>query len=369
MSLERKLKRKMKRNCDMSKRFWIATALAVVASVGWPLLGVAVAQTPVHSLSEIRPLPGAPNLNPTSNGHTIHIMPTVQGAGALAKARALAPLSGGPLVYHGGPIMRRGSLFAIFWIPPTLQNGGPTGMSTAYQNLQTRLLADYTANGIDNNNVQYYQILGSTKSYIKNIAGLNLSNGLAGVFVDHSPYPASGCSDLATPGNCITDAQIRAEIQKVIPLAGWASGPNSMFLLYTSSGEGSCTTSGSTSCAYVQYCAYHGSIGTSPATIYANLPFGNLSVCQVPGTPSPNGDPVADAVTDVASHEISESITDPQLNAWFDSLGNEIGDICNFNYGTNSWDAGHANQQWGGNFYEVQQEFDNHTNSCVQLGP
>src|SRR5260370_4637021 len=45
-----------------------------------------------------------------------------------------------------------------------------------------------------------------------------LANGLAGVFVDNSPYPASGCTDIATPGNCITDAQIQAEIRKVIAL-------------------------------------------------------------------------------------------------------------------------------------------------------
>jgi hypothetical protein len=355
---------------SMSKGFWIAAGFAVVASVGWRLLDVAAAQTPVHSLSEIKPLPGAPNLNPTSKGHTIHIMPTVQGARALAKARALAPLSGGPLTYHGtGPIMRRANFFAIFWIPPTLQNGGPTGMSVAYRNLQTRLLADYTANGIDNNNVQYYEILGSNKAYIQNAAGLQLASGLAGVFVDNSPYPASGCTDAATPGNCITDAQIQAEIQKVIPLAGWASGTNRMFLLYTSSGEGSCFNASSTSCAYTQYCAYHSFIPTSAPIIYANIPFGNLSVCQNPGQPSPNGDAVADAVTDVASHEMTEAITDPMLNAWFDSSGNEIGDICNFDYGPNGWDAGLANQQWGGHFYEVQREFDNHTNTCVQLGP
>jgi len=359
----------------MSKRFWIATALAVVASVGWRLLDVAVAQTlppaaPVHSLSQIKPLPGAPNLNPTSHGHTVHIMPTVQGARALAKARALAPLSSGPpLVYHGGPIMRRTNLFAIFWIPPTLQNGGATGMSVAYQNLQTRLLADYTANGIDNNNVQYYEIVGSTNSYIKNAAGVQLPNSFAGSFVDTSPYPASGCTDTFTPGNCITDAQIQAEIQKVMLAKGWTSGKNKMFLLYTSSGEGSCVGA---FCAYTDYCAYHSFIGTtSPPIIYANMPFGNLSVCQVPGTPSPNGDAVADAVASIATHEITEAITDPLLNAWFDSSspGNEIGDICNFNYGANGWDGGLANQQWDGHFYEVQMMFDNHTNTCVQLGP
>ena len=107
---------------------------AVVAAVGWPLLDVAVAQTlppaaPVHNLSETKPLPGAPNLNPKSNGRTVHLMPTVQGARALAKARALAPLDAGPLVYRaGGSIMQRAKLYAIFWIPAALQNGGSTGM-------------------------------------------------------------------------------------------------------------------------------------------------------------------------------------------------------------------------------------------------
>jgi hypothetical protein len=358
----------------MGKRFWIATSLAVVASVGWPLLDVAVAQTlppaaPVHSLSQIKPLPGAPNLNPTSNGHTVHIMPTVQETRALAKARALARLSGGPLVYHGGPIMRRANFFAIFWIPPTLQNGVSTGMPVAYQNLQTRLLADYTGHGIDNINTQYYQILGTTKSYIQNAAGLQLANGLAGVFVDNSPYPASGCTDAATPGNCITDAQIQAEIQKVIPLAGWTSGRNKMFLLYTSNGEGSCMGA---FCAYTDYCAYHGFIGTSPPIIYANIPFGNLSACQNPGQLSPNGGAVADAVMSIASHEISEAITDPLLNAWFDSSGNENGDLCNFDYGVNTWTSlapNDANQMWNGNFYELQREWDNHVGGCVQLGP
>jgi len=226
----------------MSKRFWIAAGVAVVAAAGWPLPDVAVAQTlppaaPVHNLSEIKPLPGAPNLNPKSNGRTVHLMPTVQGARALAKARALAPLAGGPLAYRGGPVMQRAKLYAIFWIPAALQNGGTTGMSVAYQNLQTRLLADYTAHGIDNINTQYYQVVGGTATYIQNAAGVILTSGLAGFTVDNAPYPASGCSDTATPGNCITDAQIQAEIQRVMALKGWTSGPNKMFLLYTSSGE------------------------------------------------------------------------------------------------------------------------------------
>jgi hypothetical protein len=71
----------------------------------------------------------------------------------------------------------------------------------------------------------------------------------------------------------------------------------------------------------------------------------------------------------VASHEISESITDPLLDAWFTAQGNEIGDLCNFDYGTNTWDEGAANQNWSGHFFELQQEFDNHVSACVQVGP
>jgi hypothetical protein len=352
----------------MSKKFWTTAGFVVVAAVGWPLPDVAVAQTlppaaPVNNLSEIKPLPGAPNLNPTSRGHTAHIMPTVQGASALAKARGLAPPDTGPLLYHGGPIMRNPALYAIFWLPPALQNGGPTNFPLHNAIVNFGLLGNYPSHGIDNINTQYFQIVGSTTTYILN------AGSLGGYAIDTSPYPASGCPDSATPGNCITDAQIQAEIQKVMSSKGWTGGLNNIFVLYTSSGEGSCFDSGGTSCAYTQYCAYHSFIGTSPPTIYANMPFGNLTVCQVSGTPSPNGDALADAVASTASHEISEAITDPLLNAWFTALGNENGDLCAYNYGTNTWDAGLANQQWNGNFYELQQEFNNHAAACTQVGP
>ena len=197
------------------------------------------------------------------------------------------------------------------------------------------LLVDYPFHGIDNINTQYFQTVGPTTTYILN------AGGFRGFAVDTSPYPASGCTDSLTPGNCITDAQIKAEIQKVMLSKGWTGGLNNQFLLYTSSGEGSCFDPSSTSCAYTQYCAYHGSIGTSPPIIYSNIPFADhLNDCQNAGQPSPNGDPVADAATDVASHEISESITDPLVNvnsAWFTALGNENGDLCRFNFGTNTW--------------------------------
>ena len=105
------------------------------------------------------------------------------------------------------------------------------------------------------------------------------------------------------------------------------------------------------------------------------MPFGEPSVCQISGTPSPNGDAAADTVMTATSHEMTEAITDPLLNAWFTAQGDEIGDLCNLMYGTNTWDSNKANQLWNGNFYELQMEYSNHSNlaptsgGCVQVGP
>ena len=293
--------------------------------------------------------------------HGIHILPTMAGAAA----RAEAGLALGPLVYHTGGVVMTGSVttYAIFWVPAHLQNGGATGMPAHYQTVQKNLLTDYPGHGIDNNNTQYYQISGAT-TYIQN------RGSLGGSYVDTSAYPASSCTDTFTPGNCLTDLQIQAEIQKVMGLNGWTGGLSKMFVLFTSSGEGSCFDSSSTSCAYTAYCAYHGffNIGSTPV-IYSNEPYGNTSVCQSAGVPTPSGDAVADAAATSASHELTEAITDPELNAWFTSSGSEIGDLCAYNYGVNTWDSAKANQMWNGRFYELQTEYDNHAGKCVQVGP
>ena len=83
------------------------------------------------------------------------------------------------------------------------------------------------------------------------------------------------------------------------------------------------------------YCGYHSAMvsGVPAPIIYANEPYGDLSVCQLPSIPSPNGDAVADAAASTASHEVTESITDPFASAWFTSQGNEIGDLCAYSYG------------------------------------
>jgi hypothetical protein len=334
--------------------------------------GVQVA--PAQDLASV-PVPrGAPRLTLTRpGGKPVHIFPTVSGA---ETGRSLPFADTGPLLYHsGGSIMPTVTVFPIFWVPAHLQNGGATSMSTDYQRVQEFLAFRYPGHGIANNNTQYYQVIGGNVTYIQN------AGGYVGAAVDHIAYPPSACVDSVTPGNCIIDSQIQAEVARVINSAHLSAGLNRIFLLYTSSGEGSCVTSASRDCAYIAYCAYHGNftLGGVPV-IYGNEPFGFPSICQASGTPSPNADPAADTAASTASHEITEAITDPLLNAWQTAQGSEIGDLCAYIYGTNTWISNHgipANQFWSGTtfaFFELQEEFDNHQRAlgnpgCVQIGP
>jgi hypothetical protein len=261
--------------------------------------------------------------------------------------------------------MTNPTIYAIFWDPPNLQTGAATEMSVAYQPILKKMLRDYFAHGIDNNNTQYFQTIGTT-TYIHN------TGTWGGAFVDTSPYPASGCTDLLTPGNCLTDIQLHHEIRKVMALKGWTAGINHLFVLFTSQGEGSCVDSSNTACSYIRYCAYHSAFFNAVGNpiVYANEPYGDLTHCQLPNTPSPNSDPLADAAASIASHEVTESITDPlPPNGWMTAAGNEIGDLCAYNYGSMTWDSGNANQMWNGDFYVLQQMFDNHVGGCVQVGP
>jgi len=314
------------------------------------------------SLASLTMLAQQSPLRISDGSQSAHIFPSVPHHASLA-----ALLSDpGPLNYNGGPVMTSAKTYAIFWVPATLQTGAATSLTAHYQTVQKNFLGDYAAHTLAANDAQYYQTIAGKTTYIKDVGAFG------GFYVDTNPYPASGCSDSVTPGNCITDAQLEAEIQRVMTLKGWTGGLGNIFFVYTSTGEGSCFDSSGSSCAYTQYCAYHSYFTntlTSQVVVYGNEPFANTTYCQVPGTPSPTSDPTADAAANVTSHELTEAITDPELDAWFTSQGNEIGDICAWNYGTNTWKSGGANQMWNGRFYELQLEFDNHAGGCVQVGP
>ena len=299
------------------------------------------------------------SLSVSNGNHAVHIFPSVMHGpiGMISDP--------GPLLYNGGPVMTSTKAYAIFWVPPKLQNGTATSLTAHYQTVQKNLLGDYPGHTLGSNNTQYSQTIAGKTTYVKD------TGSLGGFYVDTNPYPASGCTDGVTGTNCITDAQLQTEIERVMTLKSWTGGLGNIFFVFTSTGEGSCFDSTGGTCAYTAYCAYHGAFTNSSnqVVVYGNQPYADTSFCQVPGTPSPNADAPADAAATVLSHELTEAITDPELNAWFTAQGNEIGDLCAWTYGTNSWKSATANQMWNGHFYELQLEYDNHAGGCTQLGP
>ncbi len=121
------------------------------------------------------------------------------------------------------------------------------------------------------------------------------------------------------------------------------------------------------------YCAYH----TSSTAIVAgkNIRFalvpdpgntcggcdGNIAVYGQ--TVTPNGDQGADEMTDSIMHELSETVTDPQLTAWFTAGGEENGDLCNYTYGTpltpGPSNGATANVLMNGHYYLIQKIWTN----------
>jgi hypothetical protein len=273
------------------------------------------------------------------------------------------------LTYHGGPVMQlKSQTYAIFWEPPTLQDGSSAPVSSTYNSLLKRYFKDVGGSGLYNINTQYYQTINGPTEYIVN------NSPFQAAWVDTSPYPVAGCNDPQTnPENCLSDAQIQAEVKKARKANGWGSGSKREFFVFTAPGEGSCVSG---ICAFDDYCAYHSSFltGGGAKVIYANMPYGSTPISGYPGGVCtsrgtfPNNR-AADIEISITSHEHMEAVTDFDGNAWFDGSGNENGDKCAYNYGTVNLDGNKANVQWNGHYYLVQQEWDNQVTACRLTGP
>jgi hypothetical protein len=117
------------------------------------------------------------------------------------------------------------------------------------------------------------------------------------------------------------------------------------------------------------FCAYHGSVVFNDIghILFTVEPYQNVPGCQV-ASPSPNGS-LVDSTASVLSHETFETITDPDLDAWWSDVslieqGAEIGDICE--------PVGNGAGQFldptfivGGKNYKIQLEYSNKFHGCT----
>jgi len=266
-----------------------------------------------------------------------------------------------------GRVMRTNAAYAIYWVPsgPTACDGSPCHVSPNYQTLIDRYLTDVAAASGETDNVyatdtQYYDSAGAI-AYQSTFGGSNL---------DRSSFPVSGCDD-GVDAVCLTDQQLRTEIENVLSTNNWHPGATTMFFIMTPEGVGSCFQPGDASAPNQEctspggYCAYHSAFfapGGEPV-IYANEPYdATIKGCfsAKTGQGKPNGDD-ADVEINTISHEQNEAITDPWGDAWYAADGDEVADLCGWNFGPPIGTVGGQpyNQVINGHDYSLQQEWSN----------
>ncbi len=193
---------------------------------------------------------------------------------------------------------------------------------------------------------QYYS--GGTPSYISN-----------------SVLPGGSTTSTYVPSNPtnLIDSDILGIVQAAINGHSLPLDPNGIYFVLTAPGVGE------SSGFLTTYCGWHTAAFFNNTWVkYAFVgDGGNNSGCSAQFGNSPNGDPPVDAMISVIAHELSETVTDPLINAWYDTNGQEIGDKCAWNFGTifAAPNGSNANITLGSRDFLIQQEFSNASDSCV----
>jgi hypothetical protein len=220
--------------------------------------------------------------------------------------------SGGPAVdnqrilYHGGPVVTGLPNIYFIWY-------GTTSSSTM------TVLTD-AARGLTNSSwaridLSYHDASGTPAS--------------SGFVLKQAAY------DLAySLGKTITDSQVRDLVFAQIRAGKLPLDVHGLYFLFTAADVNITSGFGT------EYCGYHtfDTLSNTPiryALVGNPEKFGNA--CMEQTTKSPNDNPPADGMVSVFAHELTEMITDPYLNAWYDGSGQNIfedADKCAWTFGS-----------------------------------
>lgn len=254
------------------------------------------------------------------------------------------------LDYHAGSVMHRSRVYTIFWQPEekgvSLFETSPSYKDVVNAYFERVAHDSHRSSNVYSVAAQYYSGAENHIEYASNFGGTTL---------DTDPLPTKGCEDEEVAGTplaaCLTEEQLANEIAKVIEAEGWPTGPESIYVLYTPQGVGSCFEAGESStggelkssCSYNYYCAYHSNFTLMPGSrevIWANMPYQATETCDDGARPESSN---AGPAIDTSSHEYIEAITDPTGEGWWDGneqeekekepranpdFGEEIGDLC-----------------------------------------
>jgi hypothetical protein len=204
--------------------------------------------------------------------------------------------------YHGGPVMLGTVNVYYIWY------GNWSGNSA------TAILTDLASK------------IGGSPYFNINTTYYNGSN----THVSNSVSYATSTTDNYSLGTTLTDANISSIVSSALSSGRLPTDSNGAYFVLTSAdvaeASGFCTS----------YCGWH-TYGTLPGTTIKYAFVGNADRCPTAcsvQTTSPNGNAGADAMASVIAHELEEMVTDPNLNAWYDTRGYENADKCAWTFGT-----------------------------------
>lgn len=220
-------------------------------------------------------------------------------------------VTGNGISYHGGPVMKGNPVHTyVIWYG----NWSGTGSNTA----TTRSLIEHFLGTIG----------GSALELVNTTYGDNSGNVSGNVSFSGHAFNTSTSN--------LSDSGVQTVVANAINSGALPRDSNGVYFVLTSSGvsetSGFCTS----------YCGWHTHASLGGVDIkysFVGNPDRCPSACEIQST-GPNSPATgiggADGMANVMSHELEEAISDPDLNAWFDSSGNENADKCNFNFGPTS---------------------------------
>lgn len=350
---------------------WRALGLVLVAAL---IVGIVLGSvTPTQAATRGRAgRPNPLNVSVAHSGHA-HLFPTAREYKHLRSTGALPATPAGTcpttchnlLGYASGPVMNTSKIYTIYWLPTgyhfegSYDGSGQNAGDASYQNIINDFAGHLGGTAFYNTLTQYP----STSGPLTNVSTAG------GSYVDTRAYPCgTTCSDTSTYGHYLTDGNIQSEVLSAITANGWPSGTGNLYLVFYGYGVQSCVQSGV--CSNNYYCAYHSDFFSGGQTyLYANqFDDGPGMNCAIYTQQTPNGDAYADYTVNVASHEISEAITDPEPRSgwddgyYYNQYGNsdEIGDLCAWVTSKMGAITLNDNSQ-----YYVQGEWSNEAGDCV----
>jgi hypothetical protein len=275
-----------------------------------------------------------------------------------------------PVVYHGGIVMHGVTVHTIFWAPPGFRfSPAPAGAAASYEQLIQQFFTDVAHDSGTTGNE--FSILGQYGDAAGPGRYSIAYNKAADSIDDTDPYPAGHqCASPSGVGTCLTDLQLRRELERVIGSQDPAGrGLHDLWFILLPPDVDTCVAPGQ--CGTSAYAGYHSLSNLGPApTIYAVIPDPLIELPPIPGA-DPQGNPEAETTVDTMAHETIEAVTNPEGVAWMDPNGFEVGDKCENGpqEGTPlgfAADGSPFNQVINGHQYLLQTMWSNPGHGCVQ---